>query len=95
MHIYPQYKYAYVHNYSAHGHELSGCVRADADAYIYIIYINFCIVLLCSLHGPGPGPELCMIRERHVILKAALHSGLYSCLAAASYIIMLYCLYSV
>ena len=33
-----------------------------------------------------------MIRERHVILKAALHSGLYSCLAAASYIIMLYCL---
>ena len=33
-HIYPQYKYAYVHNYSAHGHELSGCVRADADAYI-------------------------------------------------------------
>ena len=33
-----------------------------------------------------------MVRERHVILKAALHSGLYSCLAAASYIIMLYCL---
>ena len=33
-----------------------------------------------------------MIRERHVILKTALHSGLYSCLAAASYIIMLYCL---
>ena len=34
-----------------------------------------------------------MIRERHVILKAALHSGLYSCfIAAASYIIMLYCL---
>ena len=53
---------------------------------------HFCIVLLCSLHGPGPGPVLCMIRERHVILKAALHSGLYSCLAAASYIIMLYCL---
>ena len=37
------------------------------------------------------GPILHMIRERHVILKAALHSGLYSCLAAASYIIMLYC----
>ena len=89
--IYPQYKYAYVHNYSTHGHELSGCVRADA----YVYNINFGIVLLCSLHGPGPGP-LCMIRERHVILKAALHSGLYSCLAAASYIIMLYCLvYSV
>ena len=34
VYIYPQYKYAYVHNYSAHGHELSGCVRADADAYI-------------------------------------------------------------
>ena len=33
-----------------------------------------------------------MVRERHVILKAALHSGLYSCLAAASYILMLYCL---
>ena len=32
--IYPQYKYAYVHNYSAHGHELIGCVRPDADAYI-------------------------------------------------------------
>ena len=32
VHIYPQYKYAYVHNYSAHGHELSGCVRADVDA---------------------------------------------------------------
>ena len=42
--------------------------------------------------GPGPGPVLCMICERHVILKAALHSGLHSCLAAASYIIMLYCL---
>ena len=44
------------------------------------------------LPGPGPGSVLCMIRERHVILKAALHSGLYSCSAAASYIIMLYCL---
>ena len=42
--------------------------------------------------SPGPGPVLCMIRERRIILKAALHSGLYSCLAAASYIIMLYCL---
>ena len=38
---------------------------------------------------PGPGSVLCMIRERHVILKAALHSKL-SCLAAASYVIMLY-----
>ena len=25
---------------------------------------------------PGPGSVLCMIRERHVILKAALHSRL-------------------
>ena len=41
------------------------------------------------LHDPGPGLVLCMIRERHVILKAALQA---SCLAAASYIIMLYCL---
>ena len=41
---------------------------------------------------PGPGPVLCMIRERLVILKVSLHSGLYSYLAAASYIIMLYCL---
>ena len=39
-----------------------------------------------------PGPVLCVIRESHVILKAALHSRLYSCLAAASYIIVLYCL---
>ena len=45
---------------------------------------------------PGPGPVLCMVCERHVILKTALHSGLYSCLAAATYISMLYCLvYSV
>ena len=28
-----------------------------------------------------------MIRKRHVILKAALHFKLYSCLVAASYII--------
>ena len=48
-------------------------------------YYAPCMAL--ALHGP----VLCMIRERHVILKAALHSGLYSCLAAASYIIMLYC----
>ena len=41
---------------------------------------------------PGPGPVLCVIRENNVILKAALHSRLYSCLAAASYIIMFYCL---
>ena len=28
------------------------------------------------LPGPGPGSVLYMIRERHVILKAALHSRL-------------------
>ena len=48
--------------------------------------------MLPAWPGPGPGPVLCMIREKHVILKAALHSGLYSCVAAGSYIIMLYCL---
>ena len=49
-------------------------VFVQTQTYIYnLIIINFCIVLLCSLHGPGP--VLCMIRERHVILKAALHSA--------------------
>ena len=51
-------------------------VFVQTQMCIYNFNINFCIVLLCSLHGPGPGPVLCMIRERHVILKAALHSGL-------------------
>ena len=45
---------------------------------------------------PGPGPVyiyiLCMIRDRHVILKVVLHIWLYSCLVAVSYIIMLCCL---
>ena len=31
---------------------------------------------IIMLPGPGPGSVLCMIRERHVILKAALHSSL-------------------
>ena len=57
-----------------------------------LILISASYLILCSLHSPGPGSVLCMIRERHVILKVALHSGLYSCLAAASYIIMLCCL---
>ena len=39
-----------------------------------------------------PGPVLCMIRERHVILKAVLHSRLAVYLQLATYIIMLYCL---
>ena len=55
---------------SAHGHELSGCVRADA----YNLILIFCIVLLCSLALALY--ILRMIRERHVILKAKLHSGL-------------------
>ena len=49
-----------------------------------IFYINFCIVLIVMLPGRGPGSVLCVIRERHVVLKAVLHSRLYSCLAAAS-----------
>ena len=55
---------------SAHGHELSECVRADAYNVILILHH------IIMLPGPGPGPVLCMIRERHVILKAALHSRL-------------------
>ena len=47
--------------------------------------INFCIVLLCSLALVLY--ILHMIRERHVILKAALHFRLASCLVVASYII--------
>ena len=31
---------------------------------------------IIMLPGPGPGYVLCMVRERHVILKAALHSRL-------------------
>ena len=38
---------------------------------------NLILISAYSLHSPGPGPVLCMIRERYVILKAALHSGLY------------------
>ena len=43
------------------------------------------------LPGPGPGSVLCVIRERHVILKAALHSRLAAYIAIIIiYIIMLY-----
>ena len=60
---------------------------------LILIFASYYYAPWLSLHGPGPGPVLCMIRERHVILKAALILGyIYSCLAVASYIIMLYCL---
>ena len=59
----------------AHGHELiiSGCVLADA----------YNIILLCSLVL-----VLYILRMIRRILKAALHFKLYSCLVAASYIII-------
>ena len=55
---------------SAHEHELSGCVRTDA----YNLILIFTRIIM--LPGPGPGPVLCMIRERHVILKVVLHTRL-------------------
>ena len=67
---------------------VSGCVRVNAYNLILILH------RIIMLPGPGPGPVLCIIymtRERQIILKAALHSRL-AVLAAASYIIMLYCL---
>ena len=53
---------------SAHGHELSGCVRADA----------YDLILIFASYYYAPWPWscvyiLCMIRERQVILKMALH----------------------
>ena len=68
------------------------CVFVQTQTRIYnLIFLLHRIIMLPT--WPWPCPVLCIIRERHVILgKAALHSGLYSCLAAASYIIMLYCL---
>ena len=55
---------------SAHGHELSGCVRADA--------YNLILIFASYYYAPWPWPciymyILRMIRERQVILKAALH----------------------
>ena len=53
---------------SAHGHELSGCVRADA--------FNLILIFASYYYAPWPWPCICimrMIRERQVILKAALH----------------------
>ena len=57
---------------SAHGHELSGCVHADA--------YNLILIFASYYYAPWPWPWpwpciyiLRMIRERQVILKAALH----------------------
>ena len=53
-------------DYSARGPELSGCVHAD----------TFDLIFPLDYYASWLWPVLCMIRERHVILKAALHSGL-------------------
>ena len=53
---------------SARGHELSGGVRADA--------YNLILIFASYYYTPWPRPciyILRMIRERQVILKAALH----------------------
>ena len=53
---------------NAHGHELSGCVRADT--------YNLILIFASYYYAPWPWPciyILRMIRERQVILKAALH----------------------
>ena len=44
------------------------------QTHIYNLILIFHRIIM--LPGPGPGPVLCMIRKRHVILKAALHSRL-------------------
>ena len=53
---------------SARGHELSGHIRADVYNLIFKPYY----------YAPWPWActQLCMIREKHVILKAALHTRL-------------------
>ena len=48
--------------------ELSECVRANA--------YNLIEFLRCIIMHSGPGPVLCMNRERHIILKGVLHSRL-------------------
>ena len=47
----------------AHGHELSGCVRADSLNFIFIFH------RIIMLPGLGPGSVLCMIHERHIIFR--------------------------
>ena len=45
--------------------------------YVNLANMNFKWVFLHRIIVlPGPCPELCMILERHVMLKAALHSRL-------------------
>ena len=55
--------------YTTSGHELSGCVRADA--YNLILVFASYYLIMCSLALVLY--ILRMIRERNVILKAALH----------------------
>ena len=52
---------------------ISGCVRADAYNLILILH------RIIMLPGPGPAVYTYMTRERHIILKAVLHSMLFSC----------------
>ena len=58
-----------MHMYSAPGHELSGCVRADAYNLILIFASYYYTSWPCIY-------ILRMIRERHLILKATFSSEL-------------------
>ena len=52
-------------------------VFVQTQTRIYnLILISASYYYAPCMHAPSPGPVLCMICERHVILKAALHSGL-------------------
>ena len=53
---------------SAHAHKLSGVFVQIRK----ILYLFFHRIIMF----PGPGSVLCMIRERHEILKTVLHSRL-------------------
>ena len=72
--------------YTTSAHELSGCVRADAYNLIIIFATYYLIVWSLALVLY----ILRMIRERHVILKAALHFRLAVELQRAAQ--LLYCL---
>ena len=54
---------------SSRGHELSGRVRADTYNFIFLHRI----IMLPGLAPYTYSYILCMIRKRHVILKAVLH----------------------